>query len=104
MTQLMRHEAPPHAGARGDATELSTHGRLCPRPAARPAIDDAEQHHRIATAKFHGDRDNLRSPRPRSCPWALSAAEEQVILDARASTNRGPMQLAFMTGRHRSTI
>jgi len=45
-----------------------------------------------------------RSPRPRSCPWALSAAEEQVILDARASTNRGPMQLAFMTGRHRSTI
>jgi transposase InsO family protein len=45
-----------------------------------------------------------RAPRPRSCPWALSAADEQAILDARASTNRGPMQLAFMTGRHRSTI
>ena len=45
-----------------------------------------------------------RSPRPRSCPWALSSADEQAILAARASTNRGPMQLAFMTGRHRSTI
>jgi transposase InsO family protein/transposase-like protein len=45
-----------------------------------------------------------RSPRPRSCPWALSSADEQAILDARASTNRGPMQLQFLTGRHRSTI
>ncbi len=45
-----------------------------------------------------------RSPRPRSCPWALSSAEEQTILQARAATNRGPMQLAFLTGRHRSTI
>jgi hypothetical protein len=35
---------------------------------------------------------------------ALAAPAEQAILDARASTNRGPMQLAFMTGRHRSTI
>jgi transposase InsO family protein len=45
-----------------------------------------------------------RSPRPRSCPWALSSADEQAILNARASTNRGPTQLQFLTGRHRSTI
>src|SRR4051794_15780773 len=31
-----------------------------------------------------------RSSRPRSCPWALSAAQERAILDARAKTNWGP--------------
>jgi transposase InsO family protein len=45
-----------------------------------------------------------RSSRPRSCPWALTAAQEQAILDARARTNWGPMQLQFVCGRHRSTI
>jgi transposase InsO family protein len=45
-----------------------------------------------------------RSSRPRSCPWALSAEAEQVILDARAKTNWGPMRLTWLTGRHRSTI
>jgi len=45
-----------------------------------------------------------RSSRPRSCPWALSAEDEQRILDARAKTNYGPMQLQFLCGRHRSTI
>ena len=45
-----------------------------------------------------------RSSRPRSCPWALSSEEEHAILGARQRTNRGPMQLAFLTGRHRSTI
>jgi transposase InsO family protein len=45
-----------------------------------------------------------RSSRPRSCPWALSSVDEQVILNARAKTNYGPMQLQFLTGRHRSTI
>jgi hypothetical protein len=44
------------------------------------------------------------SDRPRSCPWALSVAEEQRILDARARTNWGPMRLTWLTGRHRSTI
>ena len=44
-----------------------------------------------------------RRPVPRSCPWALSAAEEQLILDARARTNWGPMRLTWLTGRHRST-
>ena len=45
-----------------------------------------------------------RRPVPRSCPWALSAAEERRILDARARTNWGPMRLTWLTGRHRSTI
>src|SRR4051812_47180336 len=45
-----------------------------------------------------------RSSRPWSCPWALSAEAEQVILDARAKTNWGPMRLTWLTGRHRSTI
>ena len=44
-----------------------------------------------------------RRPVPRSCPWALSAAEEQRILAARARTNWGPMRLTWLTGRHRST-
>jgi transposase InsO family protein len=44
-----------------------------------------------------------RSTRPSSCPWALSAEQEQTILDARSKTNWGPMRLAWLTGRHRST-
>src|SRR3954454_18893930 len=45
-----------------------------------------------------------RRPVPASCPWALSAVEEQRILDARARTNWGPMRLAALVGRHRSTV
>ena len=45
-----------------------------------------------------------RSSRPKSCPWALSAADEQRILQARATTNWGPMRLQVVCGRHRSTI
>ena len=45
-----------------------------------------------------------RRPVPRSCPWALSAVEEQRILDARARTNWGPMRLAALVGRHRATV
>src|SRR4051812_26388961 len=44
-----------------------------------------------------------RRPVPLSCPWALSREAEQVILDARARTNWGPMRLTWLTGRHRST-
>lgn len=56
-----------------------------------------------------GERRSLgclrtRSTRPRSCPWGLTAAQEQEILDARARTNWGPMRLTFLTGRHRSTV
>ena len=45
-----------------------------------------------------------RKPVPQSCPWALSADEQQAILDARAKTNWGEMRLQFLCGRHRSTI
>jgi transposase InsO family protein len=45
-----------------------------------------------------------RRPVPKSCPWALSAEEEQTILRARARTNWGPMRLAALVGRHRATI
>jgi transposase len=45
-----------------------------------------------------------RRPVPRSCPWALSEAEELRILEARQRTNWGPMRLQAITGRHRSTI
>jgi transposase InsO family protein len=45
-----------------------------------------------------------RRPIPRSCPHALSEQDEQKILDARARTNWGPMRLAALCGRHRSTI
>ena len=60
-------------------------------------------------AASEGERASLaclatRSSRPRSCPWALSAEAEQAILTAREKTNCGPMQLQFLTGRHRSTI
>lgn len=46
-----------------------------------------------------------RRPVPRSCPWALTRAEEQQILDARARTGWGEMRLALLCGgRHRSSI
>jgi transposase InsO family protein len=45
-----------------------------------------------------------RRPVPGSCPWALSAEQEQAILRAREKTNWGPMRLTYLTGRHRSTI
>jgi transposase InsO family protein len=44
-----------------------------------------------------------RRPVPRSCPWRLSVEAEQQILAARRKTNRGPMQLAWLTGWPRST-
>ena len=45
-----------------------------------------------------------RRPVPRSCPWQLTPAEQQRILDARARTNWGPMRLQAITGHHRGTI
>src|SRR3954463_8168424 len=45
-----------------------------------------------------------RAPRPRTCPWSLSAETEALILQAREKTNYGPMQLQFLCRRHRSTI
>src|SRR5881392_2155943 len=40
-----------------------------------------------------------RRPVPRSCPHALSAQDEQRILQARARTNWGPMRLTILCGR-----
>jgi len=59
-----------------------------------------------ASAEDRASRVCLRTrpPVPGSCPWALSAEQEQAILDARERTNWGPMQLQFLCGRHRSTI
>jgi transposase InsO family protein len=45
-----------------------------------------------------------RRPRPRSCPWALSAEVEERILAARRRTSYGPARLAGLVGRHRSTV
>ena len=46
-----------------------------------------------------------RRPIPRCCPWALSAAQEQQILQARARTGWGEMRLSVLCdGRHRSSI
>jgi transposase InsO family protein len=46
-----------------------------------------------------------RRPVPGSCPWALSAAEQQRILDARAKSGWGEMRLTVLCGgRHRSSI
>jgi len=61
---------------------------------------------RLASEEERASRVCLstRRPVPGSCPWALSAEQEQVILDARAKTNWGPMRLTFLTGRHRSTV
>ena len=61
---------------------------------------------RQATEQERESRSCLRArpPVPRSCPWQLTCEQEQLILDARERTNWGPMQLQFLTGRHRSTI
>ena len=45
-----------------------------------------------------------RRPVPKSCPHALSAEQQQRIVDARQRTNWGPMRLAALTGFHRATI
>ena len=59
-----------------------------------------------ASADQRASRDCLRArpPKPRSCPWQLSAADEQLILKARARTNYGPARLQGICRRHRSTI
>jgi len=44
-----------------------------------------------------------RRPVPKSCPWQLSAEQEQKILRARQRTNWGPMRLSALTGFGRST-
>jgi transposase InsO family protein len=55
------------------------------------------------TERAHASWCAPRRPVPGSCPWALSAEQEQAILDARARSNWGPMRLTWLTGRLRST-
>ena len=45
-----------------------------------------------------------QSSRPKSCPWQLSAEDEQRILQARARTGYGPARLAGLVGFCRGTI
>jgi transposase InsO family protein len=76
------------------------------RFAVSPATVNTIWHRwRVATPaeRASGACVEARRPVPRSCPWALSAEQEQTILDARAKTNWGPMRLTWLTGRHRST-
>ena len=51
VAQLVRREAPAHAGAGGAPAQRGARRRGVPRPAARAAVDDAEQRpdrHRLA--------------------------------------------------------
>jgi transposase InsO family protein len=59
-----------------------------------------------ATPLERRSRECLRArpPRPASCPWQLSAGDEQLILKARERTNYGPARLQGICRRHRSTI
>jgi len=96
---------------RRELVSLIEQGSTLRRAAARLSVAPATAHrwwHRWQAAS-EADRASLaclrtRSSRPRSCPWALTEEAEQAILTARAKTNYGPMQLQFLTGRHRSTI
>ena len=96
---------------RRQLVELVEQGATLRAAAAALSVAPATAHrlwHRWQAASDTDRRslDCLRSrrPVPGSCPWALTPEQEQKILDARARTNWGPMQLQFLTGRHRSTI
>jgi transposase InsO family protein len=90
---------------------LIEHGSTLRAAAAALSVAPATAHrwwHRWSSAA-PADRASraclrTRSTRPGSCPWSLTGEQEQAILTARAKTNWGPMQLQFLTGRHRSTI
>src|SRR4051812_17077499 len=79
--------------------------------AAQSSVSPATAHrwwHRWEAAS-EAERASLaclrtRSPRPRSCPWGLSAEAEQRILQARARTRYGPARLAGLVGFCRGTI
>ena len=45
-----------------------------------------------------------RSSRPHTCPRQLSPGDEAMIVRARSETGYGPMRLAFVVGRARSTV
>jgi transposase InsO family protein len=94
-----------------ELVQLIEQGSTLRAAAAALSVAPATAHrwwHRWRTATEADRRSRAclcsRSSRPRSCPWALSGPEEWAILDARRKTNYGPMQLQYLTGRHRSTI
>jgi transposase InsO family protein len=45
-----------------------------------------------------------RRPVPHSCPWALAGEVQERICQARRRTGWGPMRLAALVGRHRSSV
>jgi transposase len=96
--------------ARIEIVEAVERGESQRSVARRYAVSAATVHTlwhrwRVASAaeRERGECLLPRRPVPKSCPWALSAEEEQRILTAREKTNWGPMRLAALTGRHRST-
>jgi transposase InsO family protein len=100
-------------GLRGrlELVELIESGSTFRAAAAAVNVAPATAHrwwHRWQSASDQERRSRsclrARPPRPKSCPWALSAQAEQAILSARAKTNWGPMRLTYLTGRHRSTV
>src|SRR3954470_5733527 len=96
---------------RHELVSLIEQGSTLRAAAAALSVAPATAHrwwHRWQAATAH-ERASLvglrtRSSRPHSCPWALTDEAQQAILVARSKTNYGPMQLQFLTGRHRSTI
>ena len=90
----------------------SIEGGCSLRTAARESAVSAATAHRWwhrwqnASDAERADRSCLRArpPVPHSCPWRLTDADEQRILDARERTNYGPARLAGLVGRRRSTI
>jgi transposase InsO family protein len=97
--------------ARWELVQLVEQGSTLRAAAAALNVAPATAHRwwhrwRQATDAERASRSCLRArpPAPKSCPWALSAEQERVVLDARRRTGLGPMRLAAITGRHRSTV
>ena len=96
---------------RAELVELIEQGSTLRAAAAALSVAPATAHrwwHRWLSAgpaeRASLDCLRARPPRPKSCPWALGVEDEQRILTARARTGLGPMRLAALTGRHRSTV
>jgi transposase InsO family protein len=68
-----------------------------------PATAHRWWHRYLAGERGRGALDD-RSSRPHSSPHRLSAEQEALILRARAETGYGPLRLAWIVGRARSTV
>jgi transposase InsO family protein len=86
----------------GESLRQIAAAMACSPTTVKTQIDRWNQASEAARADF--SCLHPRRPVPNSCPHALSAQDEQRILDARARTNWGPMRLTILCGRHRSTI